>query len=125
MSGDDVEPRKILGTPWDVRQDELFLEVKVNVGAKHKGARTEANLDLDKVREFFPTVLTKRLVWRVVLGQFDLLGLASVFFVRLKLLMRDLSGEEGRKVEWDEPLDESVRSRMIIIHINHFKLLYP
>ena len=115
MSGDDVEPRKILGTPWDVRQDELFLEVKVNVGAKHKGARTEANLDLDKVREFFPTVLTKRLVWRIVLGQFDLLGLASVFFVRLKLLMRDLSGEEGRKVEWDEPLDESVRSRFLNI----------
>ena len=115
MSGDKGEPMKVLGTGWDTERDTLFLEVKINVSNKTKGLRTEPDLDLSKVRDSFPTILTKRIIWRIVLGQFDLLGLASIFLIRLKLLMRDLSGEDGKKLGWDEPVEDDIRERFVNI----------
>jgi hypothetical protein len=115
MSGDAGEPRRVLGTGWDTAGDQLFIEVKVNTSAKRKGLRTQPNIAFNEIRENFPKTITKRIIWRVVLGQFDLLGLASVFFVRLKLLMRDLSGEEGQKIGWDTPLSEDLRIRFMDI----------
>ena len=113
MSGDEGEPTRILGTGWDTKRDTLFLEVKINVSDKHKGLRREPDMNLGKVRDFFPAILTKRIIWRIVLGQFDLLGLASVFFIRLKLLMRDLSGEDGKKLGWDESVEDDIRDRFL------------
>ena len=115
MSGDAGDPRRVLGTGWDTEKDQLFIEVKVNTSAKRKGLRTEPNIAFDEIKANFPKTITKRIIWRVVLGQFDLLGLASVFFVRLKLLMRDLSGEEGQKIGWDTPLSEDLRIRFMDI----------
>ena len=113
MSGDDADPIRILGTGWDTRDDTLFLEVKVNTSNKVKGLRKEPDIELDDILNNFPDVLTKRIIWRIVLGQFDLLGLASVFFIRLKLLMRDLSDEEGRKLDWDEAVQSNVKERFV------------
>ena len=115
FSGDKVKPTKVLGTPWDVEEDKLYIDVKVNVSHKYRGVKVESDLELGKIRENFPTNITKRIIWRVVLGQFDLLGLACPFFIRLKLLMRDLSGEEGRSVSWDEPLKDEVRERFVTL----------
>ena len=113
MSGDVGKIIKILGTNWDAEKDEFFLEVRINTSIKVKGIRREPDISLEDVKEDFPEVLTKRLIWRVVLGQFDLLGLASVFFIRLKLLMRDLSGEDGRKLEWDEAVSNTIKMRFL------------
>ena len=113
MTGDKVDPLKVLGTGWDPEKDELFLEVKINASQKKKGHKLAADIDFDKVDEMFPEQLTKRIVWRVVLGQYDLLGLGSVFFIRLKLLMRDLAGDEGRKFEWDQVLPEEYREKFV------------
>ena len=111
MSGDVGEPRRVLGTGWDTEEDTLFIEVKVNTSPKRKGVCTLPNIAFEDVKTDFPKTLTKRIIWRVVLGQFDLLGLGSIFFVRLKLLMRDLSGETGRKIGWDDALSNDLRDR--------------
>ena len=113
MSGDESESMKVLGTGWDPPTDELFLEVKINTGKKMKGSKEVPNIEFDQVVQLFPQDLTKRIVWRIVLSQFDLLGLASIFFIRLKLLMRELSGEEGRKYEWDEVLPGGYREKFV------------
>ena len=114
MSGDDRDPgmelRKVLGTSWDSKEDCLLLDIKVNVSEKKKGVRTEPDIQLDVLDDVFPTVVTKRLVWRIVLSQFDLLGLASVFLIRLKLIMRKLSGVEGQKIGWDETIPDQTKS---------------
>ena len=115
MSGDKGKTVKVLGTNWDAERDVLSLDVKVNPSVKVKGVRKEPNIDLDHMMAEFPEKLTKRIVWRVVLGQFDLLGLASVFFIRLKLLMRDLSGEDGQKIGWDDELEDVVRQRFVTL----------
>jgi len=117
MSGEKVEPgtvnRKILGTGWNTEKDTFILEVKINTSSKKKGVRVEPDLEFGSLESAFPTVVTKRLVWRIVLSQFDLLGLASVFLIRLKLVMRDLSGVEGQKLEWDAPINSLTRTRFL------------
>ena len=60
-------------------------------------------------------VLTKRHIWRVVLSQFDLLGLVSVYMVQLKLIMRSLSGMEGQKIGWDDPVPDSVKMEFMTL----------
>ena len=115
MSGDDCGLRKVLGTYWEPKNDTLAIDVRVNVSGKRKGVRLQPDISFEDLRENFPEVLTKRIIWRVVLGQFDLLGLACVFFIKLKLLMRDLSGAEGRKLGWDDAVAPIVREKFITV----------
>ncbi len=119
MSGDrrpeDTEKRKVLGLCWDEEKDTLSVDIKVNVSQKKKGVRVEPNIDLEQVRKMLPQQITKRIVWRIVLGQYDLLGLVCVFMIRLKLVMRDLSTEEGRKLTWDEPISDKTRESFLEI----------
>jgi len=118
MSGDvqeDGKPRKVLGLNWDTGADTLAIDVKVNLSGKKKGLRELPDVALDEVADMMPKEITKRVVWRIVLGQFDLLGLTSVFMIRLKLIMRDLSGESGRKLEWDQPIPSEIRERFVSV----------
>lgn len=115
MSMDNVDPMKILGTFWDPKADTLFLDCKVNISPKMKGVRTEKNLDINNIQQNLPRTITKTTVWRIAMGQYDLLGLASVFLIRLKLVMRDLSGEDGRSLGWDDPVPDDVRKRFVKI----------
>lgn len=118
MSGDkqeDGKPRKVLGLNWDTADDTLAVDVKVNLSGKKKGLRELPDLVLDEVEKTMPDTVTKRLVWRIVLGQYDLLGLTSAFMIRLKLIMRDLSGEDGRKLEWDQPIPPEIRDRFVSV----------
>ena len=125
MSGDQSEAaggRKVLGLGWDEQSDKLFIDVKVNCSPKRKGIRSEPNLELSEVGKLLPAELTKRLVWRIVLGQYDLLGLTSVFMIRLKLIMRELSMEDGVAVDWDQAVPDRVREAFIEV-LEHMERL--
>jgi hypothetical protein len=117
MSGDSLPPeensRKVLGLGWNVSQDELFVEVKVNLSEKKKGVRMEPDVEWEELENLESGQITKRTVWRVVLGQYDLLGLTSVFMVQLKLLMRELSAEDGRSIPWDKPIPDDTRVKFL------------
>ena len=115
FSGDknDGEPRKVLGVGWDTESDTLFIDAKLNFTEKKKGLRKEPDLDLSNLEERIPTQITKRMVWRVVMSQFDLLGLASVFMVRLKLTMRELSKENTAGLKWDDPIPDDEKVKFI------------
>ena len=104
-----------LGKYWDTGADTLAIDVKVNLSGKKKGLRELPDVALDEVAEMMPKEITKRVVWRIVLGQFDLLGLTSVFMIRLKLIMSKLSGESGRKLEWDQPIPSEIREMFVSV----------
>ena len=110
MSGDPSsdEPRKVLGLGWDSYTDTVYIGTNVNMSAKKKGVKELDDLELGELVDKFPEQITRRMVWRVVLGQYDILGLISVFTVRLKLFMKKL-GEPGEKIKWDAPIDKSIR----------------
>ena len=116
-SGDPVDDqehlRKVLGVRWDTERDRLLIEVRVNYSGKRKGANIEPDTDLGNVEGTMPEVITKRILWRVSMGQYDPLGLVSVFLIRLKLLMRDVSQEDGQVAGWDDPVPPGIREDFI------------
>ena len=118
-SGDPVEDldqlRKVLGVRWDTANDRLLIEIKVNYSGKRKGANIEPDIDLEEIEDTLPEVITKRILWRVSMGQYDLLGLVSVFLIRLKLLMRSVSQEDGQVAAWDDPVSPEVHDAFVEI----------
>ena len=118
MSGDKsdlAEPRRVVGLGWDSESDCVYINTNVNVSCKKKGVKEEPDIPLEQLVEKFPDVITKRIVWRIVLAQYDMLGLASVFTIRLKLVMRSLVAEEGALMKWDDPVPRKVRDEFLII----------
>ena len=118
MSGDpgDGEERKVLGTGWDTEKDLLYVDCKINFCEKKKGLKTGPDIEPEKVEELAPNNITRRMVWRVALGQYDVLGLISPFLIRLKLIMRDLSKPDeevceknNSKARWDKPISPELR----------------
>ena len=116
-SGDPVDDqdqlRKVLGVRWDTERDRLLIEIRVNFSGKRKGANIEPDTDLENVERTMPEVITKRILWRVSMGQYDPLGLVSVFLVRLKLLMREVSQEDGQVAGWDDPVPPGIRDDFV------------
>ncbi len=115
FSGDPQPPgvtRKVLGIVWESEQDLLAVAVRVNLGGRVKGASCEPDIPLSELPDALPPCITRRQVWRVALGQFDLLGLVAPFLLRLKLQMRALSatGDGRRAVSWDEAVSEVART---------------
>ena len=117
MTGDKTEEgeeRKVLGTCWDTERDLLFIDCKINFSKKRKGLRTGPDLEPEKIQDLAPDQVTKRMIWRVALGQYDVLGLISPFLIKLKLIMRELSKpEEPSKASWDSPVSEDIRSSFL------------
>jgi hypothetical protein len=62
-----------------------------------------------------PEIITKRLLWKVSMTLFDPLGLALVFLIKLKLLMRELSSEAGQVTDWDSPVPDVIKEEFIKI----------
>ena len=116
ISGDpafEEEPRKILGVGWRTGSDTLFVDTKVNFSEKKRGVRQQPDLEHELLDEQIPSVVTKRMVWRVIMSQYDLLGLVSIFTIQLKLLMRNLSKENCQKIGWDEQIPEDLKITFI------------
>ena len=114
MTGDKMSDRvvKILGTGWDTEKDQLFVDTKINFGKKRKGIRDQADIEPEQVVEQAPETITKRMIWRVALGQYDVLGLTCPFMVRLKLMMRELV-QSGANDDWDKPVPDEYRSKFL------------
>ena len=89
------EERKVLGLGWNSEDDTVQVKVNVNWSGKRKRAKQLPDADLQTLEVNFPDPLSKRMVWRIILAQYDLLGLISAFTVCLKLFMKLLAVGEG------------------------------
>jgi hypothetical protein len=108
------KPLKVLGLFWDTCDDLLHVDVKINFEGKKQGAYNSPCLDLEQEvgSEDLPEKLTKRIVWRVVQGIYDPLGLLSPFTIQLKLLMRQLCDNNGQATPWDQEVPSEVRDSL-------------
>ncbi|XP_028400806.1 uncharacterized protein LOC114523939 [Dendronephthya gigantea] len=86
----DDNKTKILGVNWDVETDNLYYEFD----------------EIQHYARMLPP--TKRTVLRLVAKIFDPLGLLSAFTVKLKMMFQDIC---KHKVNWDDELQGSVRTR--------------
>ncbi|MCP3666815.1 MAG: hypothetical protein GY696_30680, partial [Gammaproteobacteria bacterium] len=103
-TGDDVEPVKVLGVVWAPREDTLKVNCTINVHKKVKGAKSAPDLDFDDL--VLPDVLTRRIIWRAVMGPYDPYGLISAIIIQLKLVMKKLSTLDGSVNGWDAQVNE-------------------
>ena len=69
------------------------------------------DLEDEEFDENLPELITKRIIWRVAQGQYDPLGLLAPYTVQLKMVMRDLCGEDGKVQGWDDPAPQVVIDR--------------
>ena len=79
----------------EFRRRTVQVKVNVNWSGKRKQAKQLPDADLQTLEVNFPDPLSKRMVWRIILAQYDLLGLISAFIVHLKLFMKLLAMGEG------------------------------
>ena len=108
MSGDKIknedEIGKVLGLRWNTEEDELSVDIKLNFGGKVKGAKLtpDADLENDDLELYAPEKITKRMLWRVAMAQYDPLGLLCGYTIKFKLLMRNMAEEAGKVLGWDD-----------------------
>jgi hypothetical protein len=106
-------PIKVLGLIWDTESDTLRVDIRVNFAGKRGGAKLAPDFDLEdeEFDENLPELITKRIIWRVAQGQYDPLGMLTPYTVQLKMVMRDMCGEEGKVQGWDDPAPQVVIDR--------------
>jgi hypothetical protein len=108
MTGDplgrDGELRKVLGLRWGTEEDEICVDMTLNYGKNVKGAYTEEDASLTDPENALPSWVTRRILWRVALSQYDPPGLLSVYMVKWKLLMRKVT-LKGKGGGWESALD--------------------
>jgi hypothetical protein len=129
MSGDkedeNGEPHKVLGLIWETEADRLRVDIKLNLGAKKAGLHLMENIELNEEPEkALPEVITKRELWRVAQGQYDLLGLLCAFTIRFKILMRSIVEETSQKVTgWDDPVPAGTNEafRKVVSHLGELR----
>jgi hypothetical protein len=95
----------VLGLRWDTKEDEICVDVKLNYGEKMKGAYLEEDAPLTDLESVLPSLVTRRILWRVAQSQHDPLGLLSVYMVKWKLLMRKVT-LKGKGGGWESALDK-------------------
>jgi len=94
---------------WETEAVKLQVDVKLNTGGKVSGARVEEDINLeDDMLEVMPDVITKRIIWRVAMAQYDPLRLLCIYTVKFKILMRTMTKEEtGEVLYWDSPAPQA------------------
>ncbi|XP_042883833.1 uncharacterized protein LOC122260556 [Penaeus japonicus] len=105
---------KILGMQWCTMKDEFSFKVKINFSKRVKRIHTGPDLNVNEFDEFFPTVLTRRMVLSQIASIYDPLGLITPYVLKAKILMRDLittneDAEGNKTIKWDEPMSEAMQ----------------
>ena len=85
-----AEKQKALGTMWNPGNDCFHFEVKLNFSPKSKKLRVGPDLKSEQIPSKIPDLLIKRMILSQVNSIYDLLGLASLFTVQAKILVRRL-----------------------------------
>ena len=94
---------KILGIKWSPYEDQLCFEVKIKFSPKRKITALQAN---NTITEIPPQQLTKRMILSQINSVYDPLGLAGLFTVRTKILMRHLWGSDQKLQSWPKLLGQ-------------------
>ena len=101
--GEDKVPEPLLGHLFYFASDEIQIQIKVNFSKKRRGQKTMPNLTSSSILDSIP--VTKRNILSLLASQYDPLGLASPFLVKLKIFQSKLF-RNPNYTEWDTPVNE-------------------
>ena len=75
--------RAVLGLGFSTERDQLEVRFRVNVSRHVRGDSTVPDLTLDTLHKLATAVLTRKVCFRVVSSQYDLLGIAAFLMIIL------------------------------------------
>ena len=117
------DTQKVLGSHWDSTTDTCNFSVRLNFSPKRRKAHTgPPNLRIEQITKEIPVDLTKRMILSQVNGIYDSMGLATLFPLKAKILMRKLWSGECKSLGWDEPIPQERRRDWINFFRELFKM---
>ena len=100
----DMLGNAVLGIPYDAENDMMHIIFSVNVGAKKRGVKIEADLTVDTLNsKLVAAKLSPRILLGIINSQYDPLGLISPVSVRLKKKFQEVHSPE-HKLKWDDEI---------------------
>ena len=109
----EKESESVLGLKWNPKSDKFQFETKLNFSPKKRGIRLAPNLTKNNIHSELPPILTKRIVLSQIAAIYDPIGLVAPYVLKGKLLMRKTvlhANNQNRKLDWDDPLPDVLRS---------------
>ena len=92
--------QKILGMKWDPVLDVFTFDVRLNFSTKRK--HSDGGVDLCPVDLSEELPLTKRMILSQINRVYDPMGLAGLFTINAKIMMRQLWNGEAKSLGWDD-----------------------
>ena len=93
----------VFGYIWHVTEDKMAVKFPVNLSQKKRSVRSEPKLTLADLERLRTVKLSKRNLLGFVNGIGDPLGIGSPWYMKLKILMKNLYQLES-PLSWDEKI---------------------
>ena len=102
----------VFGYDWDVKTDTMAVKFPVNLSVKKRSVRSEPNLTISDIEKLRTMHLSKSNLLGFVNGFSDPVGMASPWYMKLKLLMKKLFMLE-ESLSWKESIPVNNREEWI------------
>ena len=100
----------ILGIQYDSVSDKFIFPAEIQVFPKKRGIRTGPTITGQNISELDHVKFTPRILVGLVNSLFDPIGLMSPWYLRFKLLLRQLT-ELPVRLQWDDLINEEMSQR--------------
>ena len=104
----------VFGYNWDAPSDTMSVKFPVNLSKKKRSVRSEPNLSVGDIPKLGAVKLTKRILLGFLHGFCDPLGIASPWYMKLKVLMKELYELEA-PLGWDDVIPVSNKEKWVAV----------
>ena len=98
---------KVIGCLYDPKNNPIGVKFSFNPSKKKKEAKVKPDLTLSDVNTFYKSPQTQRSLLSICNRIYDPLGLASLYTIKLKLLMKDTLSVDNPG-DWDSPVSSNL-----------------
>ena len=106
----------VFGYLWNAPEDQMGVKFPVNLSRKKRSVRSLPNLTMKDIEKLGEVKLSKRILLGFVNGFGDPLGIASPWYMKLKVLMKKLY-ELQDALSWDDSIPIGNRQEWIDVMV--------
>ena len=106
----------VFGYVWDAPLDQMGVKFPVNLSRKKRSVRSQPDLTVQDIEKLGSLKFSKRILLGFVNGFGDPLGMASPWYMKLKVQMKRLY-ELQDALSWDDPIPAGNRQEWIDVMV--------
>ena len=110
-----VDEDKVLGVKWAPHEDFFSFSVKINFSDKYRKVNKGPNLTASNILENMPDVLTKRIVFSVMVSQYDPYGFINPLMLKGKIKWKFTASNAQFQNGISEALIKSVKKYLLVV----------